>query len=56
MSFGLLLLAAMLCLLSNGAQIGQPHSTVIKLKASNFDEHINDPSNGLWLLKFYAPW
>jgi len=54
MIFGLLLAA--LCLSSSGAKIGQPHSTVIKLTASNFDEHINDPSNGLWLLKFYAPW
>jgi protein disulfide-isomerase-like protein len=36
--------------------IGQPHSTVIPLSSSNFDEHINDNANPLWLLEFYAPW
>jgi protein disulfide-isomerase-like protein len=38
------------------AEIGRPHSTVITLTANTFDDHINDPANGLWLLKFYAPW
>jgi len=38
------------------AEIGKPHSTVIALTGKTFDEHINDPANGLWLLKFYAPW
>jgi len=38
------------------AQIGKPHSKVINLKNDNFDDHLNDPANGLWLLKFYAPW
>lgn len=38
------------------AEIGKPHSTVITLKGSNFDEHLEDPANGLWLVKFYAPW
>mmetsp|Transcript_35325 Transcript_35325/g.63639 ORF Transcript_35325/g.63639 Transcript_35325/m.63639 type:complete len:466 (+) Transcript_35325:259-1656(+) len=38
------------------AEIGKPHSTVIILKEKNFDDHLNDPANGLWLLKFYAPW
>lgn len=35
---------------------GQPHSTVQTLTKDNFDEALNDPANGLWLLKFYAPW
>ena len=38
------------------AEIGKPHSKVINLKNDNFDDHLNDPANGLWLLKFYAPW
>lgn len=38
------------------AEIGKPHSTVIALKEKDFDDHLNDPANGLWLLKFYAPW
>ena len=37
-------------------EIGKPHSTVINLKDKDFDAHLNDPANGLWLLKFYAPW
>lgn len=40
----------------SAAEIGKPHSTVITLKEKNFDDHLNDPANGLWLLKFYAPW
>ncbi|KAL3793157.1 hypothetical protein HJC23_005659 [Cyclotella cryptica] len=40
----------------HAAEIGKPHSTVIALTGKTFDEHINDPANGLWLLKFYAPW
>jgi len=35
---------------------GEPHSTVQTLTKENFDEALNDPANGLWLLKFYAPW
>jgi len=38
------------------AEIGKPHSTVITLKDNNFDDHLKDPANGLWLVKFYAPW
>mmetsp|Transcript_46 Transcript_46/g.111 ORF Transcript_46/g.111 Transcript_46/m.111 type:complete len:491 (-) Transcript_46:413-1885(-) len=38
------------------AEIGKPHSSVITLGEKNFDDHLNDPANGLWLLKFYAPW
>jgi len=32
------------------------HSTVQTLKESNFDDALADPANGLWLIKFYAPW
>jgi len=58
-------LVAVLCLCCLGscptrmvsaAEIGTAHSTVIDLTADNFDEHLSDPANGLWFLKFYAPW
>lgn len=49
-------LLASLLTTTTAAEIGKPHSTVITLTATNFDEHLNDPANGLWLLKFYAPW
>ena len=39
-----------------GAAIGTPHKTVIDLTSNNFDDHLSDPANGLWFLKFYAPW
>lgn len=26
------------------------------LTSTNFQEALNDPANGIWLLKFYAPW
>eukprot|EP00586_Coscinodiscus_wailesii_P003666 CAMPEP_0172488576 /NCGR_PEP_ID=MMETSP1066-20121228/18170_1 /TAXON_ID=671091 /ORGANISM="Coscinodiscus wailesii, Strain CCMP2513" /LENGTH=451 /DNA_ID=CAMNT_0013255889 /DNA_START=169 /DNA_END=1524 /DNA_ORIENTATION=+ len=32
------------------------HDSVQKLTEKNFDEALADPANGLWLLKFYAPW
>lgn len=35
---------------------GRAHSTVVTLTTSNFDDHISDAANGLWFLKFYAPW
>ena len=35
---------------------GTPHSSVQTLTKSNFREAIQDPANGLWILKFYAPW
>ena len=38
------------------AAAGVPHSTVQVLDSSNFEEAITDPANGLWFLKFYAPW
>ena len=41
---------------AEAAEIGKPHSTVVSLTTTTFDDHINDPANGLWLLKFYAPW
>ena len=33
---------------------GQPHSTVQTLTKETFDEALNDPANGIWLLKFYG--
>jgi protein disulfide-isomerase-like protein len=35
---------------------GTPHHTVQTLTADNFQEALEDPANGLWLLKFWAPW
>jgi len=37
-------------------ETGKPHSTVQILTDDNVDDALNDPANGLWLLKFYAPW
>lgn len=46
------------CLLSISASLetGAPHSSVQTLTQTNFRSAIHDPANGLWLLKFYAPW
>ena len=33
---------------------GKPHTTVQALTETNFDQALNDPANGLWLLKFYG--
>jgi hypothetical protein len=41
---------------SPSGEVGKPHSTVLHLTSSNFDDYIQDPANGLWLLDFYAPW
>lgn len=35
---------------------GTPHSSVQVLTKDNFLKAIHDPANGLWLLKFFAPW
>lgn len=36
---------------------GVAHTTVQVLTADNFDKNVlSDPANGLWFLKFYAPW
>jgi hypothetical protein len=36
---------------------GRPHSSVVKLTSENYDEYVTgDDANGLWFLKFYAPW
>lgn len=35
---------------------GQPQSSVVVLTTSNFQDMLEDPANGLFLLKFYAPW
>jgi len=41
---------------SNTIVPGIPHSKVINLTETNFETMITDPANGLWFLKFYAPW
>ena len=51
-----LLLISFFAITLAAEKVGEPHSTVVKLNESNFDDHLNDPANGLWLLKFYAPW
>ncbi len=52
--------SALSCLLisvSYGLEKGTPHGTVIDLTDETFDDLVTtDPANGLWLLKFYAPW
>ena len=35
---------------------GKAHSTVQTLTKENFQSALEDPANGLWFLKFYAPW
>lgn len=35
---------------------GKPHTTVQTLTTHNFQRALEDPANGLWFLKFYAPW
>jgi len=52
----LLLLLLSTNIVVHSSEIGKPHDTVIPLTDENFESHLNDPSNGLWLLKFYAPW
>ena len=40
-----------------GIEKGTPHDKVIDLTDETFDDIVTtDPANGLWLLKFYAPW
>jgi len=48
--------AATLFLLVGTTSAGTPYKTVQVLTDLNFDSSINDPANGFWLLKFYAPW
>ena len=52
------LAAAMLLLTvsSSALETGTPHSTVQPLTKEHFRQAIEDPANGLWFLKFYAPW
>jgi hypothetical protein len=33
---------------------GKAHTTVQIITQSNWDQVLNDPANGLWLLKFYG--
>lgn len=35
---------------------GTAHKSVVHLTTSNFQTMLEDPANGLFLLKFYAPW
>jgi len=43
--------------IASGTSISEPHSTVQTLTLQNFDTALHeDPANGLWFLKFYAPW
>jgi protein disulfide-isomerase A1 len=49
-------LLASLLTTTTAAEIGKPHSTVITITATKFYDNLKDPANGLWLLKFYAPW
>lgn len=47
----LAILATLPCTLAS-----EPHSSVQQLTDSSFDSALKDPANGLWFLKFYAPW
>lgn len=54
--FQLMLIQTLLLVLSTGDTTGTAHTTVQVITQSNWNEVLNDPANGLWLLKFYAPW
>jgi len=41
---------------SHGIETGKPHDSVQILTNDNVEAALNDPANGLWMLKFYAPW
>merc|ERR1719491_2403242 len=41
---------------SHGIETGKPHDSVQILTNENVEAALNDPANGLWMLKFYAPW
>ncbi|KAL3809356.1 hypothetical protein ACHAXA_009064 [Cyclostephanos tholiformis] len=55
-----LLLLSSSCLFFGAAVtvvVGRPHSNVVKLTKENFDDYVTkDDANGIWFLKFYAPW
>ena len=40
--------------ITNSIRTGKPHSTVQTLTEDNFNDALDDPANGLWLLKFYG--
>ena len=40
--------------IATSIETGKPHSTVQILTEDNVDDALNDPANGLWLLKFYG--
>lgn len=49
-------LMAILLTVTGVEAYGKPHATVQTLTALNFQRALEDPANGLWFLKFYAPW
>jgi hypothetical protein len=52
--FQLLISQKLRLVLSSGVTTGKPHTTVQVITQSNWNEVLNDPANGLWLLKFYG--
>jgi hypothetical protein len=38
------------------AAYGTPHDSVMVMTAQNFSSMLEDPANGLFLIKFFAPW
>lgn len=49
-------LVSAVCAAPPPLKTGKPHSSVQILGQNNLHQAIQDPANGLWLLKFYAPW
>ncbi len=35
---------------------GTPHDSVMVMTTQNFSTMLEDPANGLFLIKFFAPW
>jgi hypothetical protein len=38
------------------AAYGTPHDSVMTMTTQNFSSMLEDPANGLFLIKFFAPW
>ena len=52
-----MLVAALLVLLAPAVlAFGTPHESVVVMTTQNFSTLLEDPANGLFLIKFYAPW
>ena len=52
-----MLVAALLLLLAPAVlAFGTPHDSVVVMTTQNFSTLLEDPANGLFLIKFYAPW